>query len=140
MTIDLQTLEKSLRESLPREVRVERRPDGALMLDTPFAFPDGDHYPIHLRELDDGRLRLSDEGHTLMHISYTHDVDALLEGSRRVLLERIMAEAGIHWEEGTNAFAVDTAVDGLSNALFRMVQGLTRIYDLALYSGRGGSS
>lgn len=140
MTIDLQALEESLCKSLCREVRIVRGPDKDLMLHTQFAFPDGDRYPIHLRELDDGRLRLSDKGHTLMHISYAHDVDALLKGSRGALLEQIMKEMSIQWEEGTNAFSVDTAIDGLSDALFRMAQGLTRIYDLPLHSRVGSAS
>ena len=68
MTIDLDALRKLLCERLCEEVRVERRPNGALMLRTRFRFPDGDSFPIHLSKAPAGGLRLSDRGHTLMHL------------------------------------------------------------------------
>jgi len=92
MTIHTDTLRKLLCDRLCEDVRVEPRPDGALMLRTHFTFPDGDSYPIHLSEAPTGGLRLSDRGHTLMHISYEHDVDSFMDGTGGMLLERIMAE------------------------------------------------
>ena len=50
------------------------------MLESPFTFPDGDHYPIYLSETPGGAVKLSDRGHTLMHVSYEHDVDSLYRG------------------------------------------------------------
>ena len=102
------------------------------MLDTGFKFPDRDHYPIHISEVAGG-VRLSDRGHTLMRISYAHDVDAFLQGSRGVLLERIMAETGLARADG--AFVLDTPVQELSKAVFQYGQAITRIYDLGV-SGR----
>ena len=61
MTLDTDVL----RTLLCEEVRVEARPDGALMVRTHFAFPDGDRYPFHLSEAEAAGLRLSDRGHTL---------------------------------------------------------------------------
>ena len=49
-----------------------------------------------------------------------------------MLLERIVAESGIHQENGV--FAVDASVDRLPEAIFRFGQALTRIYDLTLLS------
>ena len=100
------------------------------MMRTGFQFPDGDRYPIHLTETASGGLRLSDRGHTLMHISYEHDVDLLLDGSRGRLLERIMGESGLRWDDG--AFRLDTSVERLPEAVFRFGQALTRICDLPL--------
>ena len=48
----------------------------------------GTTYPIYLSEAPGG-VRLSD---TLMRISYDHDIDAFLAGSRRQLSERIPGE------------------------------------------------
>ena len=81
MTIDEHALRDLLCERLCQDVGIDRRPDGALMLHTQFRFPDGDGFPIHLSEAPAGGLRLSDRGHTLMHISYDHDVDAFMDGS-----------------------------------------------------------
>lgn len=132
MTLDIEALEKLLCERLCKEVAVERRPDNALMIRTQFEFPDGDRYPIHLSEIKPGGLRLSDRGHTLMHMSYEHDVDSFLDGPRGMLLERIMGESGLQWDGG--AFCLDTSPEGISDAIFRFGQALTRVYDLTLLS------
>ena len=83
MTINAQALQETLCRRLCQDVVVEPRPDGDLMLNTPFRFPDGDTFPIHLSPAAGGGFRVSDRGHTLMRISYDHDVDAFLEGPPR---------------------------------------------------------
>ena len=107
-----------------------RAPDGALMLRTHFEFPDGDRYPIHLSEAASGGFRLSDRGHTLMHISYEHDVDSFMDGTRGMLLERIMGETGLRWDGEGGALCLDTAPERLPEAIFNFGQALTRVYDL----------
>ena len=111
---------------------MSERPNGELMLRTHFTFPDGDGYPFHLAEAPSGGLRLSDLGHTLMHISYEHDIDAFLTGTRRMLLERIVGESGVLYDEGV--FSLLTSAERLPEAIFGFGQALTRIYDLTLLS------
>ena len=132
MTLDVDALAKLLCERLCEDVKLQRRPDGALMLRTHFRFPDGDGYPIHLSLAASGGLRLSDRGHTLMHVSYEHDVDSFLDGTRGLLLERVMGESGLQWDGG--AFCLDTTPEQLPEAVFRFGQALTRIYDLTFLS------
>ena len=133
MTLDAQALRSLLCERLCEDVRVDERPDGELMLRTRFCFPDGDGHPFHLAEAPSGGLRLSDYGHTLMHISYEHDIDSFLSGTRGMLLERIIDdESGVHHDNGV--FSVDTSVDRLPEAIFSFGQALTRVYDLTLLS------
>ena len=132
MTIDEQALRDLLCERLCQDASVDRRPNGALTLRAQFRFPDGDGFPIHLSEaLADG-LRLSDRGHTLMHISYSHNVDAFMDGTRGALLERVVAESGVQRQGGE--FFLDTPADKLPEALFQLGQALTRIYDLRFLS------
>ena len=119
---------EALQQILPQDVVVDQRPDGALMLRTHFRFPDGDGFPIHLSAAPNGGLRLSDRGHTLMRISYDHDVDAFLEGAQGALLERLVAESGLLKHQG--AFCLDTTMERLPDALRRLGQAITRIYDL----------
>lgn len=132
MTLNPEALQHLLCERLCEDVRVDQRPDGALMLRTRFEFPDGDRYPIHLSEAATGGLRLSDRGHTLMHISYEHDIDAFMDGTRGMLMERIMGESGLKWDGG--AFSLDTSPERLPEAIFNFGQALTRVYDLTLLS------
>ena len=139
MTINEDALRDLLCRRLCQEVSIDRRPDGALMLRTQFRFPDGDGFPIHISEAPSGGLRLSDRGHTLMHVSYDHDVDAFMDGTRGALMERIVAESGVEREGG--AFFLDTLPDRLPEALFQLGQALTRVYDLTFLSrSRVGST
>ena len=132
MTLDAEALRDLLCSRLCEDVGVAERPDGALMLRTHFRFPDGDGYPFHLAEAPSGGLRLSDRGHTLMHISYEHDIDAFLSGTRGMLMERIVGESGMAYDAG--AFTMETSAERLPEALFDFGQALTRIYDLTLLS------
>ena len=127
-----EALQDLLCQRLCEDIVVDRRPDGNLMLRTHFRFPDGDGFPIHISPAPSGGIRLSDRGHTLMHISYDHDVDAFLDGTRGALLERIVAESGLQQQQG--AFCMDTTPEQLPAALFQLGQALTRIYDLTFLS------
>ena len=91
-----------------------------LIPESPFTFPDGDHYPIHLSETPDGGVKLSDHGHTVLHVSYQHDVDSFYEGARASLREQIVRESGIDEEEGI--FSMEAPPDQVATALFRFGQ------------------
>lgn len=131
MAINPDDLQQRLCEQLCAAVRVERRPDGVLMLEADFEFPDGDRYPIYPSEAPGG-VRLSDIGDTLMRISYDHDIDAFLAGGRGLLIERILGVERVGQDGGV--FYLDAPTDRLSEALFRYGRALTRIYDLTLHS------
>lgn len=119
---------------------MERRPDGALMLRTPFAFPDCDRFPIHVSETASGGIRLSDRGHTLLRTGHEHDVDSFMDGTRGTLLERVMGETGLRWDGDRGAFRVDAAPERLLEAVFAFGQALTRVHDLPLLSRSDAAS
>lgn len=131
-TLEPNAVQELLCKKLCPDVQVVRRFDDVLMIRTRFRFPDGDSYPIHLSASPAGAVRLSDCGHTLMRISYDHDVDTFMDGTRGMLMERIMTEHNLQWDGG--AFALDTSPEELSEAVFVFGQALTSIYDLTLLS------
>ena len=128
MALDQVKLERLLRERLCKEVRLHRRDDDVLMVESPFTFPDGDHFPIYLSETAGGGVKFSDRGHTLMHASTECDVDLFYEGARASLREQIVRESGIEEDEGT--FSIETPPDQVAGALFRFAQALKKIHDL----------
>ena len=132
MKLDYVQLERLLCERLCATVRIHRRSDDVLMLESPFTFPDGDHFPIYLSETASGSVKLSDHGHTLMHISYDHDIDTFYSGARATLREQIVRESGVEEEHGI--FFLETPPDQVVTALFRFGQALTKIYDLTFLS------
>ena len=132
MTLDPVQLERLLCERLCASIRIHRRSDDVLMLESPFTFPDGDHFPIYVSETASGGILLSDRGHTLMHVSYDHDVDSFYEGARAAFREQIVRESGI--EEDRGIFSVETPPDQLASTLFWFAQALTKIHDLTFLS------
>ena len=99
------------------------------MLRSQFAFPDGDTLPIQVTETEDGHLRLSDRGHTVMHASYDHDVDALFKGDNRNHLAGILRDAGVEQHHG--ALRIDTSAEDLSDAVLRLGQAAMGVFELA---------
>ena len=83
-------------------------------------------------------MKLSDHGHTLMHVSYEHDVDAFYAGPRASLREQIVRECGIEEEDGV--FSIETSPDRVADALFRFGQALTKIHDLTFLSRERAAS
>ena len=67
-----------------------------------------------------------------MHISYEHDIDSFLTGTRGALLERIVGENDLRHEDGV--FYAETTPERLPEAIFQFGQALTRVYDLTLLS------
>lgn len=122
--------ETTLCAQLCANVSLVTRTDGVTMLDTPFSFPDGDHYPIYLSETGTGGIRLSDGGHTLMHLSYENDIDKFFEGTRNVLMEQTIAQQRVGYDADKGAFFVDASMEHLADAVFRLGQAITRVYDL----------
>lgn len=99
------------------------------MLRAQFAFPDGDTLPIQVTETEDGHLRLSDRGHTVMPASYDHDVDALFRGDNRHHLERVLRTAGVEQHQGV--LRIDTRAEDLSDAVLRLGRAAMRVFELA---------
>ncbi|MFH0939937.1 MAG: DUF1828 domain-containing protein [Planctomycetota bacterium] len=128
MSIDLKTTQDLLCARLCAHVQIKERRQGVLLIETPFVFPDGDRYPIYIKETSTGGVRLSDGGHTFMHLSYENEIDSFRKGVRGRLLEQILGETTLTESEGE--FYIDTSMDRLAEVVFQFGQGLTKIYDL----------
>lgn len=130
MNLDIEKLRSSLCELMCAEVNIISRQSNLLLLETPFAFSDGDPYQLYIKELPGGILRLTDMGHTLMHLSYENDLDKFRDGTRGKLFEQIKCET--HVEENNGEFFIDTSLDNLAFNISRFGQALTKITDFTL--------
>lgn len=128
MNLDIEKTQALLCQTLCVNVRIIQRKKGLLMLETPFTFPDGDHYVIYLESLNSGGVRITDGGHTFMHLSYENDVSDIREGTRGKLFDQVIAESSVSENDGE--LWIDTSYEELSRNIFRFGQVLTRIYDL----------
>jgi hypothetical protein len=96
-----------------------------------FTFQDGDHLAIVLKR-ENNEWILSDEGHTLMHLSYRMDINELLQGKRGDIIENNLSYHYITNRDGEFIHVVKNEEYG--HALFEMIQGLIRINDLSFLS------
>ena len=128
MNIDVNKLQTTLCKHMCAKVQIKQKNNKLLLIETPFYFSDGDPYQFYIKEIAGGILRLSDMGHTMMHLSYENDIDKFREGTRGTLFNQIKAETFI--EEDNGEFFIDTSVEKLGLNIFRLGQALIKINDL----------
>lgn len=120
--------EKHLQELLCKEVceaiRLEAYKQGAWSIDTPFAFPDGDHFVILLEKRGEG-WAFTDKGHTLFHLAdLDFEIDTpMRQGHFLALLRNAGAEC-------VNGEIRLLPKDGLGEGLLRYLQLLQQITDM----------
>lgn len=128
MNLDLNKLQETLCSLMCAEVKIKPKNGKLLSIETPFYFPDGDPYQIYIKEMPGGIIRLTDMGHTMMHLSYDNETDKFREGTRGKIFDQIKAETFI--DEDNGAFFIDTPMENLGFNIFRLGQALTKINDL----------
>ncbi|QWR77151.1 DUF1828 domain-containing protein [Candidatus Magnetomonas plexicatena] len=128
MNFDIDKLQKKLCELMCAEVTIKPRNEKLLVVETPFYFADGDIYQIYIREMSGGILRLTDMGHTMIHLSYENDIDKFKKGTRGNILNQIKAETSV--EEDNGEFFIDTPLEHIAFNIFRLGQALTKIVDV----------
>jgi hypothetical protein len=128
MNLDINKLQQTLCSLLCAEVKIRPKNSTLLSVSTPFFFADGDPYQIYIKEMPGGVIRLTDMGHTMMHLSYDNDVDKFREGTRGKIFDQIKAETFIEEENGE--FYIETPLDNLGFNIFRLGQALTKINDI----------
>lgn len=105
---------------------IEEGVDRSLII-TPFNFEDGDAYKIVLKDLEKGEPFLTDEGHTLMHLSY-FDIE-YDSGTRSRILFDILNRTGIENRDGELVYTIHD-VNCIGDHLFTFIQCITNISDL----------
>lgn len=128
MNLEISLLQEKLCNLMCASVKVHSLNNEFLTLETPFTFPDGDPYQLYIKELANGTLRLSDMGHTLMHLSYENDIDKFRDGTRGKLFEQIKSEFDVLEDNGE--MFIDTTVEDLGQSIFRIGQVITKLNDL----------
>lgn len=91
----------------------------------PFTFDDGDHYIVILKNVGE-EWYFSDEGHTIMHLSY-EDID-LGKGGYREIVNNTANAFGLVNREGELTLPVPEMRFG--DALFSYIQALVKISDI----------
>ena len=126
---NLKKLKEIVCSSLCTSSSLREIDNGYIAVSSPFSFPDGDAFSIYLKPLAGGGYRITDLGHTFMHLSYEMDTSDLRKGSRKTVLDRIISESGITEEDGE--IYIESMQEKLGENLFHIGQALTRIHDVS---------
>nr|WP_319539748.1 DUF1828 domain-containing protein [uncultured Methanospirillum sp.] len=130
MTISQFSLE-FIREKISEEYEVIKKTDERYYILSPFEFDDGDGYSIILKRLRDEWI-LSDEGHTILEISYRLDPDLLTEGIRREIFENALKMNELKCEKGVISTKVN--FDNFGQKIHSFIQGIARINSIATWA------
>lgn len=122
---------KAFRQTVCEQVRVEPEGTNRFRVFTPFMFNDGDHLAIVLKQ-DQGKWILSDEGHTLMHLTYELDEKDLRGGGRQKIIANALSAFAVDEREGELLIPIED--DHYGDALYSFVQALLRISDVSYLS------
>lgn len=129
--MSVEAITKAFRQTVCEQVRIE--PEGAnrFRVFTPFMFNDGDHLAIVLKKEGRGWL-LSDEGHTLMHLTYELDERDLRGGGRQKIISNALSAFTVEERNGELIIAIEDARYG--DALYSFIQALMKISDVSYLS------
>ncbi|GAB4206413.1 MAG: hypothetical protein Fur0023_16280 [Bacteroidia bacterium] len=98
---------------------------------TPFTFDDGDNYVVILKIQNDNII-ITDEGHTLMHLSYKLDINSFFKGNKNKILNSILNQFDLLLDDGE--IKIISKIDNIGNAFYSFIQGIIKITDISYLS------
>lgn len=129
--MDLKSLERDIKRKICEDIDVFFEGKERLVIVSPVTFDDGDSLNTVLKEGERGWY-FTDEGSTLMHLSY-NDLDTSLDkGKRQEVFEQILTIHDIENDCGELKVIVDG--ESFGEAYFAFIQGLIRILDLVSFT------
>ncbi|MCY3629859.1 MAG: DUF1828 domain-containing protein [Bacteroidota bacterium] len=127
--MDLSTLEQAVREKVSENIQIQQEGVNRFIVFTPFMFDDGDHLVIVIRT-DDGRIVLTDEGHTYMRVTHWIDERDLLTGARQTIISNALSSFGVQDIDGE--LIPEVPDHQYEDALFSFIQAILKISEMSL--------
>lgn len=123
--MDKASIEVEFQRTVCKEIRLLPEGIGRWVILHPFTFDDGDHFTVILRN-SGAQWWLTDEGHTLMHLSY-EDVN-LEQSGYMAIIDNALAAFGLTNRQGE--FTLSIPEHRFGDALFSFLQALVKISDV----------
>lgn len=115
------------------ELREKRT--GVYQVIAPLFHEDGDMMSIYLSEAEDGKIKISDAGMSLMRLSYTFDIDT---DNKRKILEKTLSVRGAENDDGD--IFITTTPDRIYPAIMEYSQLINNVCNLDILSRENISS
>ena len=97
----------------------------------PFTFDDGDSLNIFLRKKAENKWLVSDEGNTLMRLSYNFD-EKDLDGTRSKIISNSLIFSGVMDISGE--FSIEIEKNNIADAIFSLSQAILKVMDVSFIS------
>jgi len=117
----VQGIESDFKEKVCEQLQLISEGIGRYRIHTPFSFDDGDHIVAVLKK-DNGHWLISDEGHTLMHLTYEIDEGRLYSGKRQKIISNALSMFSVEDKEGE--LVIKIAEDKYGDALYNFIQAV----------------
>jgi hypothetical protein len=127
--MDPKTIAQQFRSAVCDEIVLIPKGIDRYAVVTPFRFDDGDHLLIVLKREGD-RWLLSDEGNTVMHLSYRIDDRSIWEGTRLQIIMNAVSMYGLTEDDGE--FKLHVTEEDVGIGLYSFIQALLRVSDVEL--------
>ena len=118
-----------LRHQFNDRIRFVEKRSGIFQLIAPFYHEDGDMLEIYLEGLkEDGKIRISDHGMTIMRLSYEYEIDT---PNKRRIFEKMLAENRLLEKDGRLYLEAD--LDVLYPSVLQFAQAVGKVSNMKLY-------
>ncbi len=118
-----------LRNQFNDRIRFVEKRSGIFQLIAPFYHEDGDMLEIYLEGLkEDGKIRISDHGMTIMRLSYEYEIDT---PNKRRIFEKMLAENRLLEKDGRLYLEAD--LDVLYPSVLQFAQAVGKVSNMKLY-------
>ncbi len=127
----LEKLQKEFREKISSEISLMQEGVNRYRIFSPFMFDDGDHLSLILKN-EKNKWYFTDEGHTLMHLTYEVDFKSLQKGSRQKIISNVLSSYNITDRDGELISEVED--NQFADKFYSYIQGLIKITDVSYLS------
>lgn len=122
---------KDLRKKICSQIDLIGEGENRYRIFTPFQFFDGDHFAIVLKKENDSWI-ITDEGHTLMHLTYSINEKDLYKGNRYEIIRNALSYYNV--EDFNGAYMKKVPDEAFGDTLFNYIQALMKISDVEYLS------
>lgn len=129
--MNVTSLKEEFKSKVCEQIDLEPEGQGRFLIVTPFRFEDGDHFVITLKQ-EGPHWIISDEGSTLMHLSYWLDDIAIESGNRKEIVDNSLSSFFVQNRNGE--LIIPVAENRFGDALFNFIQALTKVTDISFLS------
>ncbi|MCK4765732.1 MAG: DUF1828 domain-containing protein [Candidatus Aminicenantes bacterium] len=117
-----------LKEQFNNRIAVKEKRTGIWQIYAPFYHEDGDMVEIFLEKLEDGNVRVSDYGMTVMRLSYSYELDT---PKKMEIFGKILSENQVNEKEGS--IYIDTRPGLLYGTITQFAQTIAKVSNMRLY-------